>query len=323
MENPFTVLGITVADAKIIKQLDPKRRQSCLSLMRKYCSSFLHPDINGASHIAMARVNMALDAINTDIGFNQAFKELIKYGPRKSAGSIEYDDTLNIELKLAKIRHGREKQEYRSILNDQNRTIRKLQKKITGLDRLIFRAEDEAAARFRPKIRQLTRNLDEQREANRWNESRLRGHLFKLIERINNNGTEFDIPGIALSIRGLAGMTLEQERGVLKVDNNLDITYSIITRSGIIDRGTSLGKLIGFVSPEIIKKAGELRPGSNSYYDCLFNLQLYFQEGMRPVSIKGMGQDILYVHGPIEKVTKNERKEANNAKTLFSVPTMP
>ena len=68
MDNPFNILGITEDYARSMGQLDLNRRQSCLNHLRKYFNKFLHPDINGAPHIMIAKVNTALDTINTDAG---------------------------------------------------------------------------------------------------------------------------------------------------------------------------------------------------------------------------------------------------------------
>ena len=92
-------------------------------------------------------------------------------------------------------------------------------------------------------------------------------------------------------------------------DKNLDITRSMKTRNGITYNRTSLGKLIGFIAPEIIKREGELRSGGNRYNDCLCDLQFYFQEGMRPVTTRGIEQGSLYICDPIEMVVKDELKQ--------------
>lgn len=303
MENPFDILGITVTDARIIRQLDPKRRQSCLNLLRKYFSSYLHPDIKGVSHIALTRVNMALGAINTDIGFNRALVGYIKFGPRKGAVSSSHADVLREQLKSEKNRHDNVVKELKRELANKDRIIKNLELSITKLNRLIFRAEQETKAKFRSTIRELRKNLHKLGMAKRQSESKLSAYIFKLIEVINNNMTEYEIPEGALPIRDLAGMTIKQTRGVLKVDKNLSVTRRMKATTGIVYRTISLGTLISGISPEIIGKEGKLGLSSSDFNDCLSNLKLYIQEGMRPVSTKWGN---LYVYGPIKKVVKTD-----------------
>jgi pyrimidine operon attenuation protein/uracil phosphoribosyltransferase len=145
---------------------------------------FLHPDINGVSHTALARINTALDAINTDIGSQKAYKEYMKYGSRKSAGSSSYVERLKEQLKWVENRANKPEQELKEKLADKDEEIENLKASITKLDRLLFRAEQETAATFRPKIQKLTKSCLELGVA--------KASIYRYYQSWKNSGKDLD-----------------------------------------------------------------------------------------------------------------------------------
>jgi hypothetical protein len=225
----------------------------------------------------MAKINVALDTINSFTGYQQAYTEYIKQASKKSNGLSSYMDALAEHLKW-----------------ETGRTIDDVQESKTSIV-----IKDKEIEDLRTSVKQLTQSREELEAAKRKNEHILRRFIYSLIHILNSPGRGYEIPEDSVPICNLVGKTVSLRQETADVNRNLVVSRREENGNG---HSCHIGTLIGCVFPDIVKRKENIGPGSGSYYYTLLNLKFYFRQGMCFVLIRNTESENLYTYGPIEEL---------------------
>lgn len=307
--HPFSILGLGRLEVEALNDRGPRRRSS-LEILRRYYSSFLHPDISGQPGSILAEINGALDTLSEDIGFRRAYETYDGSSPQTGA----YTDVLKDQAQWLKNCLGKQASKYQTQIEALGKQIEADKAMNSGLERALFNAQQQAATALRPKLQQLTRECIDLRKANRQAIMSFRQSLFRLMGELAKDGSS--VPQGTLPLSKLVGMTLEQKRAWFRVDEGLLVTWGLKTKTGLGKPKRTLGILVGFLTPEdrLHIKGTKLTWWSKGYDETLFSIKLYFKEGMYLVTKRGRAE--LHIYRPIEKVGTRDRGKAATVNTL-------